>query len=62
MREDDIEIIYKNLHLDFVNKYFKNKKQQQKIHKNHNEWYKFIYLLLITQFISLKIKKITLWQ
>ena len=40
MREDDIEIIYKNLHLDFVNKYFKNKKQQQKIHKNHNEWYK----------------------
>ena len=33
MREDDIEIIYKNLHLDFVNKYFKNKKQQQKIHK-----------------------------
>ena len=23
---------------------------------------KFIYLLLITQFISLKIKKITLWQ
>ena len=40
MRENDIEIIYKNLHLDFVNKYFKNKKQQQKIHKNHNEWYK----------------------
>lgn len=40
MREDDIEIIYKNLHLDFVNKYFKNKKQQQKIHKNHSEWYK----------------------
>ena len=40
MREDDIEIIYQNLHLDFVNKYFKNKKQQQKIHKNHNEWYK----------------------
>ena len=40
MREDDIEIIYKNLHFDFVNKYFKNKKQQQKIHKNHNEWYK----------------------
>ena len=40
MREDDIEIIYKNLHLDFVNKYFKNKKQQQKIYKNHNEWYK----------------------
>ena len=40
MKEDDIEIIYKNLHLDFVNKYFKNKKQQQKIHKNHNEWYK----------------------
>ena len=40
MREDDIEIIYKNLHLDFVNKYFNNKKQQQKIHKNHNEWYK----------------------
>lgn len=40
MREDDIEIIYKNLHLNFVNKYFKNKKQQQKIHKNHNEWYK----------------------
>ena len=40
MREEDIEIIYKNLHLDFVNKYFKNKKQQQKIHKNHNEWYK----------------------
>ena len=40
MREDDIEIIYKNLHLDFVNKYFKNKEQQQKIHKNHNEWYK----------------------
>ena len=40
MREDDIEIIYKNLHLDFVNKYFKNKKQQQKIHRNHNEWYK----------------------
>ena len=40
MREDDIEIIYKNLHLDFVNKYFKNKKQQQKIHKNHNKWYK----------------------
>ena len=40
MREDDIEIIYKNLHLDFVNKYFKNRKQQQKIHKNHNEWYK----------------------
>ena len=40
MREDDIEIIYRNLHLDFVNKYFKNKKQQQKIHKNHNEWYK----------------------
>ena len=40
MREVDIEIIYQNLHLDFVNKYFKNKKQQQKIHKNHNEWYK----------------------
>ena len=40
MKEDDIEIIYKNLHLDFVNKYFKNRKQQQKIHKNHNEWYK----------------------
>ena len=40
MREDDIEIIYKNLHFDFVNKYFKNKKQQQKIHKNHNKWYK----------------------
>ncbi len=40
MKEDDIEIIYKNLHLDFVNKYFKNEKQQQKIHKNHNEWYK----------------------
>ena len=40
MREDDIEIIYKNLHLDFVNKYFKNKKQQQKIHKNHSKWYK----------------------
>jgi len=40
MREDDIEIIYKNLHLDFVNKYFKNKKQQKKVHKNHNEWYK----------------------
>ena len=40
MREDDIEIIYKNLHLDFINKYFKNKKQQQKIHKNHSEWYK----------------------
>ncbi|PGH19749.1 GNAT family N-acetyltransferase [Fusobacterium polymorphum] len=40
MREEDIEIIYKNLHLDFVNKYFKNKKQQKKIHKNHNEWYK----------------------
>ena len=40
MREDDIEIIYKNSHLDFVNKYFKNKKQQQKIHKNHNKWYK----------------------
>ena len=40
MREEDIEIIYKNLHLDFVNKYFKNKKQQQKINKNHNEWYK----------------------
>ena len=40
MRENDIEIIYKNLHLDFVNKYFKNKKQQQKIHKNHNKWYK----------------------
>ena len=40
MRENDIEIIYKNLHLDFVNKYFKNKKQQKKIHKNHNEWYK----------------------
>ena len=40
MKEDDIEIIYKNLHFDFVNKYFKNKKQQQKIHKNHNEWYK----------------------
>ena len=40
MREEDIEIIYKNVHLDFVNKYFKNKKQQQKIHKNHNEWYK----------------------
>ena len=40
MREADIEIIYQNLHLDFVNKYFKNKKQQQKIHKNHNEWYK----------------------
>ena len=34
MREEDIEIIYKNLHLDFVNKYFKNKKQQQKIHAN----------------------------
>ena len=40
MREDDIEIIYQNLHLNFVNKYFKNKKQQQKIYKNHNEWYK----------------------
>ena len=40
MREDDIEIIYNNLHFDFVNKYFKNRKQQQKIHKNHNEWYK----------------------
>ena len=40
MREDEIEIIYKNLHFDFVNKYFKNRKQQQKIHKNHNEWYK----------------------
>ena len=40
MKEDDIEIIYKNLHFDFVNKYFKNRKQQQKIHKNHNEWYK----------------------
>ena len=40
MRENDIEIIYKNLHLDFVNKYFKNKRQQQKIYKNHNEWYK----------------------
>ena len=52
MREDDIEIIYQNLHLDFVNKYFKNKKQQQKIHKNHNEWYKihissFDYLIYI---------------
>ena len=52
MREDDIEIIYKNLHLYFVNKYFKNKKQQQKIHKNHNEWYKihissFDYLIYI---------------
>ena len=52
MREDDIEIIYKNLHLDFVNKYFKNKKQQQKIHKNHNEWYKihissFDYLIYV---------------
>jgi len=40
MKEEDIEIIYQNLHLDFVNKHFKNKKQQQKIHKNHNEWYK----------------------
>ena len=52
MREDDIEIIYKNLHLDFVNKYFKNKKQQKKVHKNHNEWYKihissFDYLIYI---------------
>ena len=52
MRENDIEIIYKNLHLDFVNKYFKNKKQQQKIHKNHSEWYKthissFDYLIYI---------------
>ena len=52
MIEEDIEIIYKNLHLDFVNKYFKNKKQQQKIHKNHNEWYKthissFDYLIYI---------------
>ena len=52
MKEDDIEIIYKNLHLDFVNKYFKNRKQQQKIHKNHNEWYKthissFDYLIYI---------------
>ena len=37
MREEDIEIIYKNLHLDFVNKYFKNKKQQQKIHKLSNQ-------------------------
>lgn len=40
MIEEDVEIIYKNLHFDFVNKYFKNKKQQQKIHKSHNEWYK----------------------
>ena len=41
MREDDIEIIYKNLHLDFVNKYFKNKKATTKKYiKNHNEWYK----------------------
>ena len=40
MREDDIEIIYKNLHLDFVNKYFKNNKEKKKIHDNHSEWYK----------------------
>ena len=40
MKEDDIEIIYKNLHLDFVNKYFKNNKEKKKIHDNHNEWYK----------------------
>jgi len=38
--------------VDFVNKYFKNKKQQQKIHRNHNEWYKthissFDYLIYI---------------
>ena len=29
MREDDIEIIYKNLHLNFVNKYFKNNKERK---------------------------------
>ena len=40
MREDDIEIIYKNLHLNFVNKYFKNNKEKKKIHDNHSEWYK----------------------
>ena len=62
MREDDIEIIYKNLHLDFVNKYFKNKKQQQKIHKIIMNGIKLIYLLLITQFMYLKMTKITLWQ
>ena len=52
MKEDDIEIIYKNLHLDFVNKYFKNNKEKKKIHDNHNEWYKthissFDYLIYI---------------
>ena len=52
MREDDIEIIYKNLHLDFVNKYFKNNKEKKKIHDNHSEWYKthissFDYLIYI---------------
>ena len=40
MREDDIEIIYKNLHLNFVNKYFKNNKEKKKIHDNNSEWYK----------------------
>lgn len=40
MEEDDIEIIYKNLHFDFVNKYFKNEKQKEKMYRNHNEWYK----------------------
>ena len=52
MKEDDIEIIYKNLHLDFVNKYFKNNKEKKKIHDNHSEWYKthissFDYLIYI---------------
>lgn len=40
MKEEDIEIIYKNLHFDFVNKYFKNEKQKEKMYRSHNEWYK----------------------
>lgn len=40
MKEEDIETVYKNLHLDFVNKYFKSIEKQKEVHKNHDKWYR----------------------
>ena len=40
MRENDIDVVYENLHSNFVKKYFRGKKKQQEIYENHNEWYR----------------------
>ena len=40
MRENDIDVVYENLHSNFVKKFFRGKKKQQEIYENHNEWYR----------------------